>query len=211
MKRPRRSSKGTYDACYNTGVSEPLEFTADEQARDWLDTEFAEWAAALTPEERTALATYKGLAYQEINDGARTGLPRPEQAFLDSAIQAHRLTSSVVAFRGLVDPDATLHQLYEGDTITDDGFWSLSLLQNTAVEFTTAANRPEHAIVLRVALDAGVYVIHAAAPDQVDDMGENELLLPRQSEFLLLDDPILQHAPTPNARAYYLIDVGVNQ
>jgi len=206
----QRSSKGTYDACYNPLVNEPRDFTNEQEAREWLDAEFGAWAQALTAEQRDALRSYKGLAYQEINEAARTGFERPEQALLDAAIEAHTLTESVVAYRGLVDPDAGLHLLYEGDEITDDGYWSLALLQHTAVEFTTAATRPETAIVLRVALDAGVHAIRAAAPDQVEDMHENELLLARGSRFRLADDPVLQPVAETGGRGHYIIDVEVS-
>ncbi|MGH9381591.1 MAG: ADP-ribosyltransferase [Thermoanaerobaculia bacterium] len=53
----------------------PRAFRTLNSANAWLAETFADWAAALTKQERLAIASYKGSGHEELNTALREDFP----------------------------------------------------------------------------------------------------------------------------------------
>lgn len=116
-------------------------------------------------------------------------------ALLDRAIRC-RLPEAVIAHRGFAS--ITLRNEIDElvrDQIIDLAYVSTSLLQVVAEDFI--AHDPEdERLITEILIPAGASIgALVAAPDQVRDLGELEILLPRGSRFQIVGVRADEHPP----------------
>jgi hypothetical protein len=177
-------------------VRRPNDFTSLAAAQTWIAARFGEWAKSLTDGERLALHDYKGTGYREINEWARGGDRfdadeelRATVARLDRALARYRLLEAVWVYRGIAEETyQLLTNAVVGATVADAGYWSTTLVRETAEKFLTdSSDEDDEPVLLRILLPGGMHAISAGAPDLVREMSEAEILLPRGSRFTVLE------------------------
>ena len=110
------------------------------------------------------------------------GLDTPEDwvnqkvAVLDSALNKNTLESDVIVFRGV--SSKTFNKMEEGQIFLDRGFPSTSLDRGRAEWF-----QPDEGGLMRINVKRGSPALYA---DSVTDLGEKELILPRNSKFKIV-------------------------
>lgn len=158
----------------------------DDQATAgaWLGETFGAWADTLPTDEHQALAAYKGDGYRPLNLALRTGAALSDAqalqvALLDRALERFALAEAVVVYRGFHLPGAAI----VGARIEDSAYFSASLLAQHAEGFLNLpAEQPFTPALARVLLPAGTA---CGSPDLIEYLGEVEILLARQSTFLI--------------------------
>jgi ADP-ribosyltransferase exoenzyme len=179
----------------------PRRFTDRLDASAWYDAAFRAWEMSLSEAERHAIHEYKAYGFADLNEALRFD-GSPDQnlvTLLDRAIARHQLREPVIVFRGLVS-EILRYEIADltGDEITDLAYVSTSLLQIVAEDFIAAESQDER-LIAEILIPGGVHVgALVGAPDQVRNLGELEILLPRSSRFEIVgtepehDPPIIE-------------------
>ncbi|HEY5260857.1 MAG TPA: ADP-ribosyltransferase [Solirubrobacteraceae bacterium] len=179
----------------------PRRFTDRLDASAWYDATFRPWEMSLSEAERHAIYEYKAYGFADLNEALRFD-GSPDQnlvTLLDRAIARHQLREPVIVFRGLVS-EILRYEIADltGDEITDLAYVSTSLLQIVAEDFIAAESRDER-LIAEILIPGGVHVgALVGAPDQVRNLGELEILIPRGSRFEIVgteperDPPIIE-------------------
>jgi hypothetical protein len=167
-------------------------FDDPEAADGWARSFYEAWVEGLSPEEYSALEEYKREGFRSLNRGLRYHdgdllmLPVEERLRaegLDAALEkAPILEKPLVVYRGRL-PDAVLEAFEEGEEETlidqvfgDLAYTSTSLRSGVAREYGGSSRFPES--VGKITLPRGT---QAGYVDAVLEMGQSELLLPRDA------------------------------
>ena len=146
-----------------------------------LRAEQGRWFDTLNEDELDAVSVYsRPTHHRRINAGLRhdslTGVDQNTVQALDSALSKHESTSGErTVYRGLSDTEGFVASLKKGKKITLKGFTSTSLSMKSAAMFTHDRNDP--AVLMEIVTSKGAPV----------DLGEKELLLPRDQGFHVMD------------------------
>lgn len=166
---------------------EPRRFQTVQEAEQWLGVAFQAWASSLSPEERDAVAEYKGSAYRWLNamlrEDALDDAAQDLAMLLDDAIARGSVPEPVVVYRGFASGQlADLFEFLPGAQITDPGYWSTSLIRPIAIGFLQSIEDvdDEERLLAEILVPAGT---PAAAPDVIDECREAEILLVRATAF----------------------------
>lgn len=163
-------------------------FRAAEDASAWIADHFAGWLDALHEEDRNLARYYKtvrqGAAALNAILRADVALLPDERDFveaLDRVIkEAEPLDRPLCVWRGVPEPPGSWEGIAKGDVLENEGFWSTSAAREVAaVEY--GGSEPG-ACLMKMTLPTGT---RAAPLDLLAEQGEAELLLPRDSRFLV--------------------------
>lgn len=189
--RPRPGS-GPPPAPATPAAPAVLKFTDQKSADEWTGKISVDWQKTLNKNEAYALQHYGSTAYDDTNKKLR-GL-KPDYDYyddaaldeiirdLDSAIARFKLPAAVRVYRGFGLPG---RKLKVGDVFREPGFASTSLNPSVAGKFALWARDDEtEGYILQFDLPAGANV----APTQMfTHLGESELIIPRDSEFIITE------------------------
>ena len=150
----------------------------------------------LSAKERFSSLSYKADS-NPINNYLRTGTLSPGYGLesslesrvkdIESAMQKSVVSENVMVYRGLnkltIGPDTGS---YVGTIFTDKAFVSTSLSERSALGWSWV-NQDQVGTVVAIKLDAGS---HALYLDALNDRGEYELLLPKNTRFRVISDEL---------------------
>lgn len=135
-----------------------------------------------TDKEADALATYKGSGYTSINNGLRHNQGYAESSSnvkaIDSFLTRSTIPEDVTLYRGVKGDYAKILKsvIMEGTKFVDRGFVSTSTNTGTAQGFASG---------LTFAIKVPKGSMGAAVRGEHDGDGENEILIPRNSAFIV--------------------------
>jgi len=164
--------------------SEVLDFGTNwGKASDWGRESSRRWTKTVTKEEKDAIFRYTASGWYSINRILRGKNReddfnldfRGDKQKLDSALSRSTIPSNVKAYRGMCKGDKCaerISQLQPGDTFTDKGYTSTSLVANIAFRKRVMVN-----ITVPKGTKAA-YIDHLS-----ENKGEYELLIARNSTF----------------------------
>lgn len=125
----------------------------------------------LTDAQREAVDSYRDWGSKTVNDALRAGGTDPRVRALDSAINKQTTTRPIAVFRGA---GTALAGLQPGDTFTDKGYVSTSLMENIGRGFGRQEARQNY-VAAQIEIPTGAHAMPMTA--------EREVLLPRNSTF----------------------------
>lgn len=147
-------------------------------------------APKLTGAENTALNSYQGSGYVEINNALRhqnTGnfdasqlqpALRAKIKAIDSAMKKWQVPQDVVVTRGLHNAHWAEGVNMEGKTVTEFGYSS------TAFKNSNFGG----SIIMKITVPKGTNAVHMNGKKTSSHPGENELLLPRSTRYVVTKD-----------------------
>jgi len=173
-----------------------------QEINDWSrDSSYSGWTAGLTDEEKGWLTEYKLDGYEWINSALRGDESLIEmhgwtntdyqkaKNIIDRSLKQHRLPNDITVWRGGGHPALTQalqngHEMDDlvGMVIGDDAYISTSMNRGSADDFYKMAGKD--AFKFEYQLPRGTY---GAYIENINDIGEFEFLLPRETKFEILD------------------------
>ena len=162
------------------------------------ETEAKRWGQAfrktigLSDEELKNIYSYTGSWYKVINKHLLRGVFNKgidedtdnEIRILDESINKSPLTENIVVYRAT--KRKWLLPFINKDEIMNKTFWSCSLLRKSAIFFKT---KERYDCIIKIYVPKGcraLYVSNIGSIDEDDWLKEYEMLLPRNSRFIIL-------------------------
>ncbi|OPA76632.1 hypothetical protein BVG16_15735 [Paenibacillus selenitireducens] len=118
----------------------PLRFSTESEVKAWEEEVTPSWLNKLTGDEKTAIRTYTGAAYDDINDYLRGKKHHTNFAEvirgISTGLSKFNLSNDLVVYRGLKDYvfDVPVDQL-KGHIFKDSAFMSTSFLEKSSEDF----------------------------------------------------------------------------